>query len=197
MYSTTHVQTAGQGKLNLGRQFGFNKMVEDLIHNRLNNTRGVSSRSMAVNPTLSMHTVGNTGTGTTNRELVATAGKVVQQRLYFILGVNHELYVVTGGETEETVAMGISDVTELTNLLNRDQASRTYTYGVALSASLRNMYQYTRLNHFMVKPLALVIFDNLGVKLFKMWGTDICDSVRHGICWIVTHNKPPSNLYIE
>ncbi len=68
MNRTAHVQAAGQGNTYLGRQGHAGKVIEQLIHNRLNHTGSIGGRGMAVDPTLGMNDIGNTGTGAANRE---------------------------------------------------------------------------------------------------------------------------------
>ena len=117
MNGTAHVQTAGQGDTALGRQGHGGEVVEQLIHNGLDHTGGIRCRGVAMNPTLGMDDIGHTGSGSTNGELIAATLQIVQQRLNLGLGIDHELYVVPGGEAQETIAMFIGDVTDLTDKL--------------------------------------------------------------------------------
>jgi hypothetical protein len=68
-----------------------------------------------------MNDIGNAGTGSTYGELVTTASQIIEKWLNLGFGIYHELYVVTGGETEETITMFICDITHFADKLDGNQ----------------------------------------------------------------------------
>ena len=143
---------------------------------------------MAVDPALGVDHVADGGTGTTDRELVATALQVIQQGLNLGLGVEHELDVVPSGEAQVAVTMLIGDVAQFTDMLDADQTGGTDADGVALVTGLALVHQDAGLQDLVIEPLAVVVLDDRREKLFKVRRTDVCDSVFHRIFRIVTHN---------
>ncbi len=67
---SAHVEAAGQGDAQLGRQLMAVPVIKQVIHYGLYNTRCVNGRCVAVNPALGVDNIGYSCSGPSNGELV-------------------------------------------------------------------------------------------------------------------------------
>jgi hypothetical protein len=63
VHGTAHVQAAGQGDAQLGRQAVILEVVEQDVHGRLDRTGSIGGRGVAVDPALGVNDVGDAGAG--------------------------------------------------------------------------------------------------------------------------------------
>ncbi len=190
--SAAHVEAAGQGDTDLGRQRHRCEIVEQLVHDRLDRARSVGSRGVAVDPALGVNDIGYTGAGTTDRETIAAAGQIIEQRLDLVLGVDHELDIVPGRETQLAFAMLIGNLAYFADKLAGNQASGTDTDRIHFITGLRFMHQDAGLNDLVPQPFPFIVFNDLGHELFVVWRTEIGETTFHRFVWIITHDATPS-----
>ncbi|VTR68881.1 Dissimilatory sulfite reductase (modular protein) [Desulfosarcina cetonica] len=191
VHGAAHVQAAGQGDTQLGRQAMIFEVIKQHVHGGLNRSGGIRGRGVAVDPTLGVDDVGNAGTGAAHGELEAAAVKlaafqVLDQGLDFVLAVDHELDIVAGGEAQVAVAMLVGDFTDLADVGHGHQAGTTDAHGVAFVAAFGHMHQHAGFDDFVIQPFALVLGNNRRVEQIVFLRTDVGDPVFHRFVGIVS-----------
>ena len=141
---TAHIQTACKGDTQLGRQSHIDKIFKEHIHGRFYRTGCIGSRCMAVNPSLGVYDIGNSGTCASDRKLVATtrllpAQKILFHRCRLVFAVHHEFNVIPGGKPEVSIAILISNFTKFTNMGYAHKATTADSYSINFVAGFRYM----------------------------------------------------------
>ena len=188
---TAHVEAAGQRDAQLGRQTVVFEIVKEHVHGGLDRTGCIGGRCVAVNPSLGVHDVGDTGTGAAHGELEAAAGKlaafeVINQRFDFGLVVHQKFDVVTGGKPQVPVTMFFGNFADLTNMGGAHEAGTANPYGVDLVAGFGHVVVDTGLGDFVIQPLALIFSDDRRIKIIEFPRADVADSVFHRFVRIIT-----------
>ena len=179
VHGAAHVQAAGQGDANLGRQFMGTEVFKQIIHDGFNNTGGVDGRGVAVYPTLGVDDIGNGVAG-------AAFGQAPFDQLGFqgfqlgFIG-DQEFHIMTAGETQETAAVFISDITQIPGEKGGNQPGRADAHGDELGAGFGYVDQDAGFRDGVVFPLAEVIVNNRRHEFAKMRGANIGNPFGHVI----------------
>ncbi len=152
VHGAAHVQAAGQGDANLGRQFMGTEVIKQIVHDGFNNTGGVDGRGVAVHPTLGVDDVGDGVAG-------AAFGQAPFDQLGFQgfqLGFvgDQEFDVVTAGEAQVAAAVFISDITQFPGENGGNQPGRGDAHGDELGAGFGHVDQDAGFRDGVVFPLA-------------------------------------------
>ena len=147
---------------------------------------------MAVSPPLGMNYIGDTGAGSADGEFVGapvelTAFEVINQWFNFGLVGHQELYVVSGGETQVTVAVLICDFAHLANVLDAHESCATDSDRIDLVAAFCHMNEDSGFEDIVVQPFTEVLFDYRRKEFSEISGTYIGNSILKRIAWIVRH----------
>ena len=172
--STAHVQAASHGDVQLGGQLvvGHEVLVQ-VVHDSLDDAGSVGSRRVAVNPTLGVDDVGQGVTSTANR--VTELLDILDQRIDVSLVGDQELDVVARSEAQVAIAVLVSEVADLADVVDSHQARLTCTNSVQV-ARRTDVLDDARLNELVVFPLAVVLFDDRRDHLFIIHWALVSDS---------------------
>jgi len=145
-----HVKTARQGDANLRGQLVAAEILEQLVHNGLNDTGGIDGRGMAVCPTLGVDDIGDAASGPAYREPVAAGAQLGQKRLELCLIAHQELDVVSGCPAQVSAAELIGQIAQLEDIIGADQTRRTNANLVHFGSRFGHVNQDARLKNFVV-----------------------------------------------
>ena len=170
-----HVYAASHGNTATGRhRFLTCEIVHHRIHDVLGQAGGVSDGALTVNPALGMHDVAD-GKADAADQIVFFI-QFFQQRLQLCLVRNQKFHVVTGGKTQEAVAILLGDIGDVADEIAADQASRSDADRIEFFAGFTDMAQHAGLRHFMIEPLAVIAFDDRRQHRLIIGRAEICSS---------------------
>ena len=177
VHGAAHVQAAGQGDADLGRQLMGAEVVKQVVHDGFNDTGGVDGRGMAVNPTLGVDDIGDGVAG-------AAFGQAPFDQLGFQgfqLGFvgDQEFDVVTAGEAQVATAVFFSDIAQFPGEYSSHNPGGGDAHGNEFGAGFGNMDQDARFRDGVIFPLAEVVFNDLRQKFAEMRGANIGNPFGH------------------
>ena len=122
VHGAAHVEAAGDGDAELGRQLLFLEVLDEVVHDHLDEPRGVGGGGVAVNPALGVDDVGDGVVHPADGELGRL--EVLEERLDVALVAEEKLHVVAAGEAQVAVAVLVGEVGELPDEIGADETRR-------------------------------------------------------------------------
>ncbi len=177
VHRAAHVEAAGQGDAHLGRQLVAAEVLEQVVHDGLDDARGVDGRGMAMDPALGVNDAGHRVAGAADGDAHLFAG-VLQAGDLALVG-EQELDVVPGSEAQVAIAEFVGQAAHIFDEVGGHQAAGATPDGKDLGAGFGHVHQHTGLQDFVVFPLAVVVFDDGRQELVKFWGANISYTVSH------------------
>ncbi len=173
-----HVEATGERNAAFGRQLLGHEILVKLVHDRLDDTRGIGCRGVAVHPPLRMDDVGNSVVGAADWKTVGR--ELRDERLDEVRVVKQELDVVAASEPQVALAVLVGELGVPADGVDGEQAGRARAHAVDLLPALAHVAEDARLERLMVFPLAVVLLDDRVEELFVVRCSDIRNPLRLG-----------------
>jgi hypothetical protein len=191
VHGAAHVQAAGHGNAQMGRQRWFWKSAKTSSMVALT----VPEASVAgvwqwIQPwvwTMLVMPAPVPPIGKLEAAAVKLAAfQILDQGLDLVLAVHHELDVVAGGETQVAVAVFFGNLTDFADVGGAHETRAAAADRVDLVAGFGHVDQNTGFQIFVIEPFALVLGDDRRVEFVVFFRTDVGDPVFHRFVRIVT-----------